>query len=648
MLEGAVSVVSPGAYAVSDGGGDIGVEGEQGLFYKDTRHLSKLTLTVNGAPPARRGCTTENSRARFFLAVPAGGREDGLSVTRRRTLGAGMREEILFANRTGGPVEAAVELRCEADLRDVFDVRGFSRAEERGELSHTAEDGRLRFAYARDGFQRGTVVRASSEGVEPVVGPDGISLALRLGAGEERTVRVSVTFEEDGEETPPDLRPGSPGALYAGSPALETGWEDLRAGWEQSVEDLESLAFDAGGGAPVPAAGAPWYMALFGRDPLITAYQTMILGPQPAKNTLKALAFHQADDFNDYRDAEPGKIPHELRLGELARFGEVPHAPYYGTADATPLFLILLHEVFRWAADTEFVRELEQPARRAVTWVLDRTTADERGYITYQTRSTAGLKNQGWKDSPDSVRHRDGTVAEGPVALCEIQGYAYDALLKTAELAQDVWRDTELAAELRGEAERLRDRFEEDFWMEERGFYALALDGAGQQVGSLTSNPGHLLWSGIVSGGRAKAVADRLMGEDLFSGWGVRTMGCKEAAYDPESYHNGSVWPHDNALIACGLWRYGLRKEAGRLGAALVGAAPHFGYRLPEVFGGYSREESPEPVELPRACSPQAWAAGTVPLLVRVMLGIEPDPRGQRLLSDPAPPPGVPGFRLDG
>ncbi|MCA1847488.1 MAG: hypothetical protein LC704_00620, partial [Actinobacteria bacterium] len=280
-------------------------------------------------------------------------------------------------------------------------------------------------------------------------------------------------------------------------------------------------------------------------------------------------------------------------------------------------------------------------------WILHH--ADRvNGYVAYSTRSSAGLRNHGWKDSADSMLFRDGTRAEGPIAPCEVQGYVYDALLRTAELAERVWGDRGLAVRLRAEAGDLGKRFDRDFWTEDRGYYALALDGAGRRVDSVTSNAGHLLWSGIVPAERARLVADRLVGEKLFCGWGIRTMAAGEGGYDPVSYHNGSVWPHDNALIACGLRRYGFREEASRVVAALLDAAPRFEGRLPEVFAGYSRDEVHEPVELPRACSPQAWAAGTVPLLVRTMLGVEPDPESRRLVLDPALPDRVSRLRLEG
>ena len=639
MLEGSVSVVSPGGYAVSDGRGDFGGASGPGLFYGDTRHLSRFVLRVGGEAPVPLEVWVRGSEAEFVLEAGAG----SIRVVRRRALGGGMDEEVLIANDAMEAVEARVELGCAADFRDVFEVRGFRRAAERGEISEEVGEGSLRFAYRRDGFRRGTVVRVSGRGIEPLAEPGRISFGVRLGPGEERRARVEVVLEEGGKE----VRSRGGASLYGEAPVLEIGWEPLRRSWERSLEDLQSLSLDVGGGLLVPAAGAPWYMALFGRDSLITAYQTMILGPGPAKNTLKALARYQAGDKDDFRDAEPGKIPHELRVGELAFFDEIPQTPYYGTADATPLFLILLHEVWRWGGGAGFVREMEGTARRALGWVLHHADRVE-GYVAYATRSSAGLKNHGWKDSANSVLFRDGSRARGPIAPCEVQGYVYDACRRSAELAELVWEDEELARELRTEAETLKERFDRDFWMEDRSYYAIALDGAGRRVDSVTSNAGHLLWSGIVPLQRARLVADRLLGEELFCGWGIRTMAAGEGGYDPASYHNGSVWPHDNALIACGLGRYGLREEAGRVAAALLDAAPHFDHRLPEVFAGYSKKEAREPLELPKSCSPQAWAAGTVPILVRAMLGAEPDPKSRSLVTDAVLPKGIRSLTLEG
>jgi glycogen debranching enzyme len=640
LLEGSVSVVSPGAYAVSDGRGDFGGSSGPGLFHRDVRHLSRFVLRVDGEAPIPLGVWVRGSEAEFVLEAGAG----SIRVVRRRTLGGGIEEEISLTNDALEVVEARVEIGCAADFRDVFDVRGYRRAAGRGELVEEVKDGCLRFAYRREGFRRGTVVRVSGGGIEPVAQPGCISFGVRLEPGEERSARVAVVLEEGGEEVRP-LGPAA--ALYREAPVLETGWDPLRRSWKRSVEDLQSLSLDVKDGLFVPAAGAPWYMALFGRDSLITAYQTMILGLDPAKNTLKALARYQAGERDDFRDAEPGKIPHELRVGELAFFDEIPQTPYYGTADATPLFLILLHEVWRWSGDAGFVRDMEGAARRALDWVLHHA---ERigGYVAYATRSPAGLQNHGWKDSVNSVLFRDGSRAEGPIAPCEVQGYVYDAYRRSAELAELVWEDEELARELRAEADTLKERFDRDFWIEDRSYYALALDGAARRVDSVASNAGHLLWSGIVPPKKARLVADRLVGEELFCGWGIRTMAAGEGGYDPVSYHNGSVWPHDNALIACGLGRYGFREEAGRVVGALLDAAPHFDYRLPEVFAGYSKKEVRAPVELPKSCSPQAWAAGTVPLLVRTMLGAEPDPKSRSLVTNAVLPGGIGSLRLEG
>src|SRR5215218_1381207 len=620
MFEGAVSVVSPGSYAVSDGVGDIDGSVGEGLFYRDVRHLSEFRLGIGGEAPIPLASRVRGSEA-VFASSACGG---GVGVVRRRRLGDGMEEEILLRNEAPGAVEVRVELWCAADFRDVFEVRGYRAAAGRGVLSERADEGYLRFGYRRGEFGRGTEVRVSE--VETVVEPGRIVFELRLEAGEERVVRVSVALEEGGEEVSwSRLAP-----LYREVPALETGWEELRRSWERSLEDLESLVLDVGEGLLVPAAGAPWFMALFGRDALITGYQTMILGPEPAKNALRALARYQAAERDDFRDAEPGKIPHELRVGELAFFGEVPHSPYYGTVDATPLFPILLSEVWRWSADAGFAREMEGAARLALAWILEHADRVD-GYVAYASRSPAGLQNHGWRDRASSMVFRDGTRAEPPIAPCEVQGYVYDACLRTAELAERVWGDGDLAGRLRVEARSLRERLDRDFWMEDRGYYALALDGAGRRVDSMGSSAGHLLWSGIVPGERARAVAGRLMDDRLFSGWGIRAMAAGETGYDPASYHNGSVWPHDNAIIAHGLRRYGFREEANRIAAAIIEAAPHFEYRLPEVFAGYQRDGASGPVELPRSCSPQAWAAGTVPLLVRAMLGVEPSERSSVL-----------------
>jgi glycogen debranching enzyme len=378
-------------------------------------------------------------------------------------------------------------------------------------------------------------------------------------------------------------------------------------------------------------------MTVFGRDSLLTSYQALPFTPELAETTLRVLAARQATEDDPFRDAEPGKILHEIRFGELTHFDERPHSPYYGTADATPLFLVLLDEYERWTGDAELVRELEPNARAALTWIDEHGDRDRDGYVEYERRNEeTGLENQCWKDSWDSIRFSDGSIAKGPIATCEIQGYVYDAKVRTARLAREIWGDEELAERLEREAEELKRRFNDNFWLEGRGFYALALDGEKRPVDSLTSNVGHLLWSGIVPEKRAEQLAGHLVGTALFSGWGVRTMAEGEGGYNPIRYHNGTVWPHDNSLIAHGLQRYGFREEASKVALATLEAATFFRYRLPEVFAGYRRARTSFPVEYPTASSPQAWATGTPLLLLRVLLGLEPD--GDELRSDPQLP----------
>jgi glycogen debranching enzyme len=392
----------------------------------------------------------------------------------------------------------------------------------------------------------------------------------------------------------------------------------------------------------------PWFMTVFGRDTEITSLQTLLLGPEIAVGALEALAELQAPDDDPSIDAEPGKIVHEVRHGRAA---QTWFPRYYGTVDATPLFLVLLAETWRWTDDADLARRLRVPALRALEWIDRHGDLDGDGLVEYRARTPNGLANQSWKDSGDSQRFHDGRFAESPIAPAEVQGYVYDAKRGLAELAREVWRDRALADRLEQEAEHLRARFDEAFWVDERGgFYALALDADKRPVDSRCSNMGHVLWSGIALPERVGLVVDQLLAEPLWSGWGIRTMASDEAAYNPISYHNGTVWPHDSALGAWGLARQGYPEAARRVARALIEAAGHFEWSLPEVFAGYAREETPFPIAYPTAARPQAWAAGTPILLVRVLLGIEPDRTRQRLVTTVAdePPSWLDGLRLEG
>ena len=430
-------------------------------------------------------------------------------------------------------------------------------------------------------------------------------------------------------------------------PRLTTQSRHLQRSYERSIADLASLRLKGiEGVGELPAAGMPWFMTLFGRDTAITSLQTLLFGTELATGALRSLAALQARADDPEIDAEPGKILHELRRGKAA---EEWFPVYYGSLDATPLFLVLLSEAWRWGGDDEIVRELEPAARRAADWILEHGDRDGDALLEYEARTPRGLANQSWKDSWDSQRFRDGRIAAPPIAPVEVQGYAYDALRRVAELARLVWDDPVLAVRLDAAATRLAARFDEAFWLEERETYALALDGEKKPVDSLCSNIGHLLWSGIVPSSRQPAVVAKLMGDELWSGWGIRSMGAREAAFNPLSYHNGTVWPHDTSLAAWGLARNGFADESRALIEALLEAAGFFEHSLPEVFAGFSRAETAFPVAYPTSAKPQAWAAGAPVLCLRLLLGLEPDPGPRRLVAaGPAPPAWLDGTELDG
>jgi glycogen debranching enzyme len=394
------------------------------------------------------------------------------------------------------------------------------------------------------------------------------------------------------------------------------------------------------GGKSLPAAGLPWFMTMFGRDSIFTSLQSLPFAPELAETTLRVLGDWQGTRHDDFRDEDPGRILHEMRYGEMAAFEERPHSPYYGSVDATPLYVVLLDEYERWTGDRKLVRDLEFEARAALAWIDDYADLMGNGFIAYKRRNEqTGLENQAWKDSWNSISYSDGRLPDFPRATCELQGYAYDAKLRGARLARLVWKDAPFADRLEQEAADLKQRFDRDFWLADRGYYALALDADGSQVDALASNIGHLLWSGIVDEAKAKSLVDHLMGPRLFSGWGVRTLADGEGRYNPIGYHLGTVWPFDNSIIAWGLRRYGYKEEAARIAAGILDAAEIFEGRLPEAFGGYERKLTRFPVQYPTACSPQAWSTGAPLLLLRTMLGLEP--LGDHLVVDPALPASI-------
>jgi glycogen debranching enzyme len=427
--------------------------------------------------------------------------------------------------------------------------------------------------------------------------------------------------------------------------------EDVYRLYRQSVEDMGALRLYDHDFAPdvwLPAAGVPWFVAIFGRDSLIASLQNMIVRAGFARGALKKLAELQAKETDDRRDAQPGKIPHEMRVGELAHFHLIPHTPYYGTADATPLYLIVLHEAWKWLGDEALLREHRETALGCLEWIDRYGDLDGDGFQEYRTRSSQGYENMGWKDAGDAVVHPDGSQVGQPKALCELQGYVFDAWMRMAEVFEALG-ERERASGLRAKAKALRAAFEEKFWCEDAGFYAFALDSAKQPVPTIASNAGHCLWSGIASPERAARVVRRFFEPDMWSGWGIRTLSAQNPAYNPFSYQRGSVWPHDNGLIALGFKRYGFAAEAARVARDISEAASYFvSYRLPELYAGIERRPGTFPVLYPQANVPQAWAAGSVFHLLQAILGIRADAPQGRLYVDPDLPPWLPEITLHG
>jgi glycogen debranching enzyme len=626
-----VSILKGSAFVVSDRLGDVtsAIGNPNGLFYRDMRHLSRWQLRLNGRElDALAAESLEYDEAVFYLVEPTGTvyRNPAMSLTRRREVADGLREHLELTNHGLHQVDVEITMLFDADFADLFEVK--DDLTKTGQLYRQREHNGVTLGYVRGDFRRETYIHAR----DAYFTEQSLTFRVSLEPHQSWSQTVYVTVGTARDEPLPQRihRPEMPASLeewLAAAPTVDTDWHELRQVYRRSLIDLAALRFypETVPDASLPAAGLPWFMALFGRDSLITSYQAVPFVPELARTTLLALGAHQATEWNDFRDSEPGKILHELRHGELAYFGERPHSPYFGTADATPLFLVVLDEYERWTGDLDTVRQLEGPARAALEWVERHGDLDGDGYIEYRTRNPlTGLANQCWKDSENSIVHPDGTFATLPRACCEIQGYAYDARLRMARLAREVWGDPGLGDRLEKDAATLKANFDRDFWLPERGFYALALDGDHQPVPTLTSNIGHLLWSGIVADERVESVVAHLLSEEMFSGWGIRTLADGQPVYNPIEYHNGTVWPHDTALIAAGLARYGRRQEANRLAVALLEAAGHFAHRLPEAFAGYPRSVTRVPVEYPSACSPQAWSSGAPLLLMRTMLGLEP------------------------
>ncbi len=658
----AIAVLDGQSFMYSNAVGDVPAGSIGGLVHEDTRFLNKWELTIDGAPLLVLGSEmVDHYSAAFFLTNPdlPGLGANTVGVRRQRFVGNGLHERIELESFAEEPVSIELRLAVGTDFADLFEIKEAVR-DRSAQITraHRPDGSRLVFRYRNGAFDASADVEADP----PATQVDGDDLIWRLDLGRGRAWRCELNVPL--HYGPVDVRPAHRqfGEVFRGDgedpttdwrvtlPTVHTDSELLRDVVDMAVRGLFALRIKKrarGEDIVLPAAGLPWFLTLFGRDTLICAYQSLVFGPNLSHGALLRLADCQGTKVDDFSDEEPGKMLHEVRTGELTRLGLKPHDPYYGTADATQLWLILLSEYWRWTGDDELVRSLRDNAYAALRWIDEYGDRDRDGYVEYATRSPQGLGNQCWRDSWDGVQFADGTIPVLPIATCEIQGYTYDAKLRLAELADTVFTDPALAARLRAEANELYKRFNRDFWIDERGgYYAIGLDGDKRRIDSMTSNMGHLLWSGIVPPDRAAVVARQLMSDEMFSGWGIRTTSTVERGYNPIGYHMGTVWPHDNSLIAYGLARYGFRTEANRIIMAMLAAEKFSRYLLPEAFAGYDRSFGRVPVPYPTACRPQAWAAAAPALFIRTMLGLEA--RDGKLVADPCIPGEVGRIQLAG
>lgn len=626
-------------YSDTEGNLDDRKEFGLGLYHRDTRFLSHYRMKLSGRDPVLLSSSSERGYMSSVdltnpdlyegdrLAVP----QQTLNIRRVRAINGRVYERVRVKNYNAYPVNLTVSFSLAADFVDIFEVRGLRRTARGHFRQPTVSGSTVAFAYLGDDHvERRTEVafHARPDRLEVVGDRVEADFILRLAPHQTRVVAATFELVVGNERVEPMDFDAAVHRLRRSyedwereSAQITTDNEVFNQLLTRGLRDLRALYTRADHGQ-ILAAGIPWYVAVFGRDALVASHQLLTVNQRPARDALRLLAKYQGTEDNAWRDEEPGKILHEIRRGELAGAGIIPHSPYYGAVDATPWFVLLFAQYFRWTGDRAFAEELLPNVRAALEWMDRYGDLDGDGFVEYQTRSPVGLTNQGWKDSWDAVVHTDGRLASGPIALSEVQGYVHLAKLRAAEVFDEMG-DFRTGIRLREEAADLKRRFNEMFWMEEEQYFAMALDGDKRQVQTVTSNPAHGLYCDILDQDKAAHVARRVLQPDMFSGWGIRTMSKTAVAYNPMSYHNGSVWPHDNALIAAGLKRYGYARAANRVATAIFDTAIAADYmRLPELFCGFTRRTPNRPVGYPVACSPQAWAAGSPFLLLQAMLGL--------------------------
>jgi glycogen debranching enzyme len=646
-MEATIVINEGTTFMVTDSSGNVPRGTPLGLFRSDTRYLNLYWLQLDGKPLIPLSFTRKGYIANVSLTNPeirANGEtipEGTLHILRTMFISTNFYEKMFIKNTNGFPVKLKLSLSYDTDFRDIFEVKGVNLHRKGLRAIIEGDEGKniiLRYEGLDNVIRRTEFYFKPS----PEIFWDTAIFDIEIAPYETREVDVEVVMTMGGVpvirqefvEAKKEIEE-SYDRWQRGLTQISTDSEVMNNVIETCILDLRSLIINTKKDLLVPAAGIPWYDTIFGRDSLITCFQTLMLNPSLSSSTLRFLTLYQGTKVDPWTDEQPGKVLHEIREGELANLHHIPHTPYYGTIDATLLYLILLSEYYHWTADPHILSDLRAGAEAAVQWIDDYGDIDKDGFVEYIRMSERlGLVNQGWKDSHNSIVFADGRLAVPPIALSEVQGYAYDAKKRFAGLYPDV----DLARKMLSESGPLRDRYEDVFWIRESDFYAEALDKDKRRVNSITSNPGHGFWSGIIPESKADTIVKRFMQPDMFSGWGIRTLSSKEAAYDPESYHNGSIWPHDNSLIAWGLKKYGYAKEANHIITSLIEASKHFDYRLPELFSGYPREENKAPVIYHSTCSPQAWASGSIVLFLQTMLGLYPDAPNNVLYVNPTLP----------
>jgi glycogen debranching enzyme len=661
---GLVTLLEQTTFCISEASGDIRAGGAQGLFFRDTRFISRLELRLDGEPPEPVAVQPAEPFSCTFLArrPPRIGRADStLLVIRRRYVGNGMRDDITLRNLGREPAAARLTVAVDSDFADLFEVKEGHAGPlgDEDEMEEGAEDGAI-WLRCRRGANVGAVSVAGMGG--PSASPGLLTWQAVIPHGGSWTASLLVTPSLDGRAAPMSYPEGEPIERTAParrladwrrrSPELVSADERLAATFAASAEDVGALRIYGHGQGEdeeheIIAAGAPWFMTLFGRDSLITSWMLLPLDMSLALGTLRTLASLQGQRDNPLTEEQPGRILHETRSSRDASLSLGGGSVYYGTADATPLFVMLLGELARWGLAGDVVDELLPHADRALEWITSYGDRDGDGFVEYQRATDQGLVNQGWKDSFDGVTFASGRIAEAPIALAEVQGYVYAACKARAHFAAD-HGDTDVARHWTARARKLRRDFNRAFWLPDRGYFALGLDADKRPIDALGSNMGHCLWTGIVDRDKAASVADHLVSRQMFSGFGIRTLATGAGAFNPMSYHNGSVWPHDNAICAAGLMRYGFIPQAQQVVTGILEAAHKFGGRLPELFCGFDRGDFASPVAYPTSCSPQAWSAAAPFLLLRTLLRLDPAVPSGRVWCSPAVPARLLPLRVEG